>query len=208
MIANRALQALGLSFALTLAGLAPLAAAETAPGAGIDPNLPIEISANSFEVQPKSQVGIFQGNVEVVQGPITLRADRIDVHYQDQDQGGSGQSVERLEAKGRVRVSSPEEEAQSEWATYDVANQLVTMGGGVLLTRGPNILEGAKLTIDLKTNVSRIDPGTPEAPAVGAVPGNPGRVRALLTPPQDEKPAQDKKKDGKTKDDTDKDSER
>ncbi|MGF1454532.1 MAG: LptA/OstA family protein [Alphaproteobacteria bacterium] len=164
-----------------------LAFAMTAPLTGraqsltVDRTTPIEITADDFEVRPQEEKGIFSGNVRVIQGQLTLAADRMDVTYDGAST--SGQSIQSLRATGNVRITTPDEQATGGWARYDVAGRTMELGGGVLLTRGPNVLEGARLTIDLETRQSRLLPNAPgEDPAGPDTPGS-GRVRAVFTPP-------------------------
>ncbi len=153
----------------------------------IDPTQPIEIAANAFEVRPRDQVGVFEGAVEVIQGPITLKADVIEVFYyrpKGPDGTRQGQTVQKLNANGNVSITSPEDRAEGKWATYDVENRKIALGGGVLLTRGENIVEGSVLSIDLANNVSRLDPADPpETDDEGGTAQPPARVRAVFTPP-------------------------
>lgn len=174
-----------MALALSLVWLSPGSKAwsQDFGGLGVGERTPIEISADSFEVRPQRNVGIFEGRVRAIQGRLTLTADIVEVHYAGQDGGAGEQGIRSLEAKGNVQVASPDEQAQGAWARYDVAAQTMVLGGGVLLTRGPNVLEGARLAIDLKTNVSRLTPfGSDGEPKPAAGPEK-GRVRAIFTPP-------------------------
>ncbi len=161
-------------------GVAPREA--QAQSFAVDRRTPIEITADSFEVRPQDEQGTFEGNVRVIQGRLTLAADRMDVVYDGNAQ--TGQSIRSLYATGNVRISTPDEQAKGAWARYDVVNRTMELGGGVLLTRGPNVLEGARLTIDLETRESRLTPNAPEAGETGAPETSAGgRVRAIFTPP-------------------------
>ncbi len=180
---------MGAVWALLAAGPA---AAQGAPFAsaplGIDSRTPIAIAADAFELRTSDQVGVWSGAVEVVQGGLTIQGDLIEVHYYapESEQADAGQSVSRLEARGNVRIVSPDTQAQSDWAIYDVAGQMMTMGGGVLLTRGPNLLRGSTLSINLATNVVRLDPDRATADADGPVRTTGGRVSGVFVPPPEQ----------------------
>src|SRR5690606_31308422 len=96
---------------LATCGLAGAAAAHGNPlGAfGGDADQPIEINADSLEVQQDQQVAIFRGNVDAVQGQIRLRADEIKVHYRSNPEGNdqTDGTIVRIDAIGNVFVSSP-----------------------------------------------------------------------------------------------------
>jgi len=148
-----------LAKALTLAaffslGASGLVLAQSDLGEGHDTSLPIEITADSMEVEQDRQVATFRGKVDAIQGDLRLRADVLVVHYRDKDDG-SGKTISLIEADGHVFVSSPEETAQGSRGTYDVAHRAIALDGPVTLTRGGNIVQGDRLELDLATGLSR-----------------------------------------------------
>jgi lipopolysaccharide export system protein LptA len=137
---------------------------------------PIQIDAASLEVRDKDKVATFSGDVKVIQGDTTMRSKVLVVFY-DQDtpagaKGGAGKSaksaapgptgssqIRRLEAKGNVIVTQKDQTVTGESGVFDMRANTVTMAGGVVLTTGENILRGERLSVDLTTGVSRVDPG-------------------------------------------------
>ncbi len=165
--------------ALTAAALA--VAADTVParaeiGAGYDTSLPIEITADSLEVQQDAQVAVFRGNVDAVQGELNLRADQLIVHYRTNSENQN--SIRLIEANGNVFLSSPTEMAQGEKGVYDVDADTIQLTGSVVLIRGDNVIRGDRLEMDLATGRSRVLSGGLEA-------GGDGRVKALFVPNTD-----------------------
>lgn len=151
-----------------------------------DSNLPIEISADSLEVEQEEQVATFAGNVDAVQGDLVLSADRLRVHYEGENSGvglaaGRGNSIRRIDAEGNVIIASPEETAEGKQGTYDVPAKLVTLEGEVVLTRGANVIRGERLELDLVSGKSRMI-GAETPVADGGQDVSSGRVRALFTP--------------------------
>lgn len=148
-----------------------------------DVSQPIDISADSLEVRQKENIAVFQGNVAVIQGRIRLRADRVKVHYRPRKTTGVAGTIEggisKLEASGNVFISSPSETAQGKTGVYDVDNSLVSLSGGVVLTRGKNVLRGERLVINLATGVTKLDGGV-SGGAGSAKPS--GRVRGIFHP--------------------------
>ena len=147
-----------------------------------DSSLPIEITADSLEVLRDQQIATFTGNVDAVQGDLVLTADRLRIHYSGDDAGGAaaatGGSIRRIEAFGKVFLTSPRETAQGEVGVYDVAEETITLEGDVVLTRENNVIEGERLELDLATGRSRMLAGVPSAE--GGQP--PERVRAIFMP--------------------------
>ena len=165
--------------ALTAAALAVAAEADPARaeiGAGYDSSLPIEITADSLEVQQDAQIAVFRGNVDAVQGDFNLRADQLIVHYRTNSENQN--SIHLIEADGNVFLSSPTEMAQGEKGVYDIDADTVVLTGSVVLIRGDNVIRGDRLEMDLATGRSRVLSGGLEA-------GGVGRVKALFVPNSD-----------------------
>jgi lipopolysaccharide export system protein LptA len=154
-----------------------------------DSDQPIEITADSLEVLQEERIATFAGNVDAVQGDLVLSADQLRVLYDGQEEdaaeaagaglaAGTSGTIRRIEAEGRVFMTSPEETAEGDVGVYDVPARLVTLEGSVVLTRGENVIRGDRLELDLATGKSRML-------AAGAdldTGDGDGRVRALFTP--------------------------
>jgi lipopolysaccharide export system protein LptA len=78
-------------------------------------------------------------------------------------------------------LRSPSETARSQFAIYDLDRRLVTMIGGVSLSRGGSNVEGGRLVLDLESGRAVMDGGTAGAPGTEA---SGGRVRGRFTVPQ------------------------
>jgi len=162
---------------LVLATAAP-AIAQTDGFGAHDNEAPIEITADELEVRQNENVATFRGQVDAVQGTLTLSADALDVFY-----GGDGAAVEeaagaealgdirRVVARGNVVIASPRETANGSEGVYDVRTGEITLTGDVVLTRDDNVLRGNRLDIDLASGVSRL-----------RAEGEQGRVRAVFSP--------------------------
>lgn len=82
---------------------------------------------------------------------------------------GAG-SFTRIEASGKVYVNSGQQTATGDTAVVDMVGKLVTLSGNVVLSQGPNVITGNKLTWDMTTGRARVDqkPGA--------------RIRGIFTP--------------------------
>lgn len=123
-----------------------------------DNTQPIEITADSLEVRESEQRAIFTGGVIAGQGNLRLTAETLSVWYRPGDGGESGQ-IDRMRAEGEVFLSSGPETARGEWADYAVVEGLVTMGGGVTLSQGDNVIRGERLVVNLTNGVGRVEGG-------------------------------------------------
>lgn len=164
---------LRLFLALGLLMLALPAAAQVRTAA-VNAREPIEIAADALEVQQDKRTATFTGNVNANQGNMVMKADRLIVTYA---QGGGDNAISKLDAVGKVFLSTPAETAQGNNATYDVPAGIITLTGSVILTQGQNVLRGERAVLNLATGNSRVE----GAPA-GA--GGDGRVRVVIDPNQ------------------------
>jgi lipopolysaccharide export system protein LptA len=144
---------------------------------GHDTDAPVDVAADRIEVQDRADRAIFTGNVEVRQGSLRLSTARLTVAYANE----AGIEIQRLEASGGVTLRSPAETARSEFAVYDLDRRIVTMLGGVALTRGASHVEGARLVLDLDSGRAVMDGGTPGAPGAAA---SGGRVTGRFSVPR------------------------
>lgn len=112
-----------------------------------DSSLPVEIAADSLEIDQSSGAAVFTGNVKIGQGEMRLSASTVDVNYASGD-GGSGE-IERLHARGEVTLVSGQEVAEAQEAVYTIDRGTIVMTGDVILTQGQNALSGERLDINL-----------------------------------------------------------
>lgn len=139
-----------------------------------DPGKPIEVEADSLEVQDDKKAATFTGNVRVVQGDIRMKADRLTVHYTG---GQGGSRIQKIAASGNVLISAPDSQtASGEWANYNVATRQIEMGDAVVLRQGENVIRGSRLTVDLDGGHARV---------TGGENGGSGRVKGLFQPPSE-----------------------
>ncbi|MCB1507651.1 MAG: lipopolysaccharide transport periplasmic protein LptA [Hyphomicrobiaceae bacterium] len=143
---------------------------------------PIEIESDELEVRDTEGVAVFRGSVVVRQGAAVMRTARLVVEYE----GGGGtpgataagaeQRIRSLEASGGVVITSDDQTATGETASFDMAREVIVMSGDVVLTQGGNVVRGDRLTVNLATRESRIE--SPDRATGG------GRVRGLFIPGQ------------------------
>ncbi|WP_310497771.1 LptA/OstA family protein [Sandarakinorhabdus sp.] len=145
------------------------ASAQKSALAGLDTDQPIDFDAARIEVQDTAKQAVLSGAVVIRQGRLTLFADRVRVLYA---QEGANTAMQRLDARGNVRVESPSEKASGTNGTYDVASRLITLTGDVLLDRGGgNIARGQRLVLNLVTGMTSFDARAPGQASGGRVTG-------------------------------------
>jgi lipopolysaccharide export system protein LptA len=159
---------------------------------------PVKINAASLEVQDRSKVATFSGNVRVVQGDTTMLCKTLVVYYDGDNAGPSvkaatpgpagSQQIRRMVASGGVLVTQKDQTATGDSAVYDMPANTVTLtasgGGLVAVTQGRNIMKGQSLVVDLTTSVSHLK-GGPKGGVEGLIIPNDAKGR-------DTKPAGDR----------------
>jgi lipopolysaccharide export system protein LptA len=161
---------------------------------------PINIESDRLEVDDKKHVAIFSGNVSATQGDFNLKAPRLEVTYEKQEQAegqnkaappkskqskpadtaaadplSSGQIKFIHATGGKVVVTSAkdEQEVTGDDAVYDVKGQKVVMTGKeVILTQKKNVVKGRQLNIDLATGRATVIPEKGRVQAVFTQEGN------------------------------------
>ena len=136
-----------------------------------DPSAPIDVEADRLDVDDRTRLAVFKGNVHAVQGDFVVRTAEMRAHYTGQagitvaaDPNAKSEPAQltRIEARGKVLVTSKNgQDASGDWADFDVKANKVTLGGDVVLTQEKNVVRGTRLVIDMATGQSIIhnDPG-------------------------------------------------
>lgn len=86
------------------------------------------------------------------------------------------QEIDRLEASGKVLVTSKDQTASGDSATYDGKTEVLELRGDVVLTQGKNVVRGDRLVVEMQTGRARVL-------------STKSRVQMLLTPGSQTTPA-------------------
>lgn len=153
--------------AVLIGAAAPASAQTQVPFAGLDGDrtAPVELSADRLEVDQTAGTAVFSGSVSVVQGPLRLGAERVQVEYAADPATGRNR-IARLTAEGEVLLVTPQDAAEAARAVYDLDAGEITLSGDVVLSQGPNALAADSLVIDLDSRTGRME----------------GRVRTVILP--------------------------
>lgn len=154
--------------ALILALVFPTALLAQAQGSQVafgglraDTSAPVEVTADSLNVNQTDGSAEFSGQVRVGQGDMRLSADKVLVIYRD---GGKG--IERLDATGNVVLVSGADAAEAQRAQYTIDSGIVVLTGDVLLVQGGNALTSERMEVNLTDGTAKMD----------------GRVRTVIQP--------------------------
>ena len=172
---------------LTAAAAASSAMAQGVPnpfsGMGRDSDQPISITADSTTADMRAETATYAGNVRVMQGNLILRSDTLAIKV-------SRGTIEHIEAKGGVILTSPQGQATGSTAVYSISERVVRLSGKVTLVKGPNAMQGSSLVVNLATGKADLLGGGPDGRVTGIfVPTKP-----LKLPPPGSLPKSDGEK--------------
>ncbi|ESZ37341.1 MULTISPECIES: LptA/OstA family protein [unclassified Mesorhizobium] len=171
--------------ALLLLGMASSwaqSSASSQSGLKLSGDQPIQIESDKLEVRQADSMALFSGNVTVTQGPTLLKAGSMEVYYVKDPNAAKGAAagasamtgsanIDHLVVKNKVYIKSNDQIATGDNATFDMKTQVLVLSGKeVVLSQGPNVLKGCKLTVQMKSGLAQVD-------------GCGGRVIMSMTPP-------------------------
>lgn len=140
-----------LLLALLLSAITPAALAEKA-----DSSKPIEVNADSAALDQKQGINVFEGNVIVNQGTLSLRADKT---VATRDAGGR----QKLVATGSPVQFRQKLDGQREYVDgraarvdYDSASNTVVLTGKAVVTRGKDMVSGDVISYNTVTEVYQV----------------------------------------------------
>ncbi len=137
-----------------------------------DPNAPMDIDAETLDVNDVAKSAVFRGAVNARQGEFHVQTTELNVLYSgqtglmqttgsdDASAKGSSAQISKIETRGSTVIRSKDgQEAIGENAVFDMKSNTVVMTGksGVTLQQGPNLTHGTRLKIDLNTGEARVE---------------------------------------------------
>jgi lipopolysaccharide export system protein LptA len=111
-------------------------------------------ATDQFEYHVKDGKLIAIGNATIKRPTDTLRADTLTAFLTEDGQGK--RTLDRMTASGNVIITTATEKITGQTGAYNGRTKIAELAGGVTITRGPNILQGTRATVDLNTQISRI----------------------------------------------------
>ena len=133
-----------LTILLLLAGAAQAQTNIALGGISADPTAPVEVTADSLNVDQDSKSAVFSGNVVIGQGEMRISAAEVKVIYSD----ATG-DIAQLLASGGVTFVTATEAAEAQTADYNLTTGLLTLTGEVLLTQGASALSADSMVVNL-----------------------------------------------------------
>lgn len=166
---------------LTCLATGALAQATTSQmeGLKLSGDQPIQIASDQLEIKEQEKKAFFTGNVQVVQGTTTMKAGKMTVLYTGEGSSvtSGNANIDKIFLDDTVFLTSGTQQATAEKGEFDMKSQVFVLSGKqVVLSEGPNVFRGCKLTVQMTTGQAKLD-------ACG------GRVEILLDPKSRQQPA-------------------
>jgi lipopolysaccharide export system protein LptA len=152
-----------------LSGLLPVTLAHAGKK---DADEPIHINARAVDVNEKTGVAVYRGNVVVEQGGLTIKADHVEISSKDSKAEFLRATGNPVKLQQQADTAAEAIEAEARQVNYRVSVRQIDMAGEVSLQRGEDRFTGHTLHYDLNTN-SLTAAGDEK---------NDGRVRAVIQP--------------------------
>ncbi len=116
-----------------------------------DTGLPVEVTAESLSVNQSDGSAVFEGNVDISQGEMRMTADKVNVHYQQDNQG-----IEKLVATGNVLLVQGPDAAEANEAVYTIDDGTVIMTGSVTVVQAATTITADKMRLNLTDNTAQM----------------------------------------------------
>ena len=169
------------AFALVLtASGAGAQQAATMSGMKLSNDQPIQIESDKLEIHDQEHTALFTGKVKVVQGTTTMQSGKMTVYYKDMaakpaadgtqpaaqpQQSASLASgsadIDKILVTDKVLLTSGTQTATADDGKFAMASQTFILtadqGNKVILSDGPNVFTGCKLTVHMQTGQAELE---------------------------------------------------
>jgi lipopolysaccharide export system protein LptA len=121
---------------------------------------PIEIISDRLDAYHQEKLVVFSGNVVATQKNRVIQADRVFVYYKKSEKTIAKQArlkenpddLDRIEARGNVRVTQGEKIVTGERAVFFNDEQKIIMTGNPVMREGSNVIKGDRIVVLLDEN--------------------------------------------------------
>jgi lipopolysaccharide export system protein LptA len=142
-----------------------------------DRDQPINIEADSGEVDDKSQIARFFGNVVLIQGTLVLRADELEVKQENENFSIGIAKGNPAYFKQKREGYEDFIEGEAQRIEYDSTSEVLRMFTNAKLWRDGDVVHGDFITYDANTEIFEAKGSRDEN-----IGGNPKRVKAIIQP--------------------------
>ena len=138
-----------------------------------DRSKPINIEADSVNVDDIKKTALYEGHVLLTQGTLEIRADRIALNQSPQGIITGTATGKPAHFRQKMDASTEYAEGWADTIDYDGQTEKIKLTGQAKLKRGIEELRGNQIIYESSTSLFQ---------AKGGAVGSPGRVRAVIRP--------------------------
>jgi lipopolysaccharide export system protein LptA len=135
-----------------------------------DATQPIQINADSAELDENKNIAVYHGNVRMEQGTMRVTADTMTIELKDQLVVRISAEGDRAHYQQRVKADEPMVFADAKTITYFTQEERVQLAGNAYLTQDQNEFSGDLIDYNIRD-------GKVDAQATGE-----GKVQMILQP--------------------------
>jgi lipopolysaccharide export system protein LptA len=148
-----------------------------------DREKPLNIEADTVDVDDRSKTSVFRGSVVMIQGTMVLKADKVTVR--EDGKGNQFATALGKPATFRQKRDGVDEymDGQGLRMEYDSLRQIIELHDNAEVRRGGDWARGQFIEYNSETSTYRVIGDTRPKDA-SAAPGTGGRVRAVIQPRQ------------------------
>lgn len=117
-----------------------------------DSDQPIEVEADSLEIRDSDNISIYSGNVRLVQGSMRIRADRLVIHFNNDNE------LLRMEMTGTPatfrQLNNDNEEmlGQADKLDYTEAESLLVLTGNARFDSNGDTIQGSSIRLNTESD--------------------------------------------------------
>jgi lipopolysaccharide export system protein LptA len=121
------------------------------------PEGPVDIRSDSLTVHQKKHRAVFSGNVQAVQGDLTIRCQRLTVSYQNpDDQKTKASKIRMMVFEGDVSITQGLRKGHCQRAEYDRPKGRIVCTGTPWVIEGENKIRGDRIVYFLEKDEVRV----------------------------------------------------
>lgn len=146
-----------------IAASSAIAAERSSPDTALKNNQEIQVIADQLISNSQDKFAEFIGNVEVTQGTFVIKSDRLRIYYRtvkgiSKEPSTAEDSIEKIIAKGNVKIWSDESVAETDQAEYSFADMVLVLSGeNSTVISGKNSITGSKIILYRKDGRIKVE---------------------------------------------------
>ncbi|MBI3902496.1 MAG: lipopolysaccharide transport periplasmic protein LptA [Nitrosomonadales bacterium] len=153
-----------------------------------DRDKPVHLEADQVSIDDTKQVSTFEGKVQLSQGTMLIRGDRM-VVVQDKEGYTHGTATGQPASFRQKRENTDDYvEGSGERIEYDTRNDTVLLLGQARMKRGQDEVRGDRINYNSRTEIFQVVGSPGDESASKAADASRGRVRVIIQPKNSTQP--------------------